>query len=304
MRTIALSAPTTADIHRQVEKVLRGLGDPEPPLRLEDVRDLLRLDRGYYASNDDGAIRETVSRMIVAGRQIIERPTLLFDAIRKFSLRALYIPDRKRILLDRSEPEIRQRWNEAHEIGHSLLPWHEDLMLGDTEHSLRPQCHDQMEAEANYAAGQLLFLRARFTTAANDAAPTIESVRRLKSDFGNSMTTTFWRYVENAHDGLPMIGLIGPHPRRSRPAGADPFRHIIESPMFRQRFEPVSPAVMSAIVESYCGRQRGGQLGASEVVLTDRNGDDHLFLFESFFNTFDCLTLAVHRGPHRRVVGF
>ena len=40
-----LSDKTARDIDERVERVLRGLGDPEPPLRLEDVRELLNLDR-------------------------------------------------------------------------------------------------------------------------------------------------------------------------------------------------------------------------------------------------------------------
>lgn len=47
MRNILLSRPTATDIESQVNKVLRGLGNPEPPLNLDDVRELLRLDRGY-----------------------------------------------------------------------------------------------------------------------------------------------------------------------------------------------------------------------------------------------------------------
>jgi hypothetical protein len=104
VRNILLSRPTATDIESQVRKVLRGLGNPEPPLRLEDVRALLKLDRGYYSTRNDSFLREKISRMAVAGAQIIERPTLLFDAVRKFDLRALYLPDRRRILLDESQP--------------------------------------------------------------------------------------------------------------------------------------------------------------------------------------------------------
>ena len=35
-----ISAKTASDIDSRVERVLRGLGHPEPPLRLEDVREL------------------------------------------------------------------------------------------------------------------------------------------------------------------------------------------------------------------------------------------------------------------------
>lgn len=303
MHTIALSRATAADIDRQVQKVLRGLGNPEPPLRLEDVRELQRLDRGYYSSREDSVLREMISRMSVAGQQILARPTLLLDVVRKFDLRALYLPDRKRILLDEAQPTPKQRWNEAHEIGHSILDWHSDLMLGDHEQSLTPACHAQIEAEANYAAGQLLFLQDRFVSEANDIAPALDAVRALKTGFGNTYTTTFWRYIESAHGELPMLGMIGGHPRRGVAETAQmPFRYIIESPAFRRMFPTSSPVALQSIVKAYCGGQRAGPLGSGEALLTDRNGATHLFRFESFFNSYDCLTLGVYQRPYANVV--
>lgn len=47
MKNVSLGHRTVADINGQVAKVLRGLGDPEPPVDLRLVRELLKLDRGY-----------------------------------------------------------------------------------------------------------------------------------------------------------------------------------------------------------------------------------------------------------------
>ena len=46
------------------------------------VRELLKLDRGYYSTTDDSLLRETFSRMKVAGLQVLKRPTILRDAVR------------------------------------------------------------------------------------------------------------------------------------------------------------------------------------------------------------------------------
>lgn len=111
-------------------------------------------------------------------------------------------------------------------------------MLGDHEQSLVPSCHAQIEAEANYAAGQLLFLQSRFRVAANDSTPSLDTIRALKGSFGNTYTTTFWRFIEDAHKDVPMIGLIGCHPRFPNEGnGAAPFRHVVESPAYRSMFE-------------------------------------------------------------------
>ncbi|MGE8941507.1 ImmA/IrrE family metallo-endopeptidase [Leptospira interrogans] len=294
------------DIDQRVERVLRGLGNPEPPLRLEDVRELLKLDRAFYTAHDPGIAREAISRIRVSAIQVFHRPTLIIDAVRKFSLKALYLPDRKRILLDGDEPIKKHRWNEAHEIGHSLIPWHDGVMLGDNAHTVSRDCREQIEAEANYAAGRLLFFRERFAIEAGSLELSIASVQHLHGAFGNTISTTFYRFIEVAGVERPVVGLITCHPHPSRrPADHDPARpcrHFIQSPAFAARFGRMPEADVFRAVASYCGAQSGGPLGTAELVLTDDNGDRHRFVFETFFNRYDALTLGVYVRPKMRAV--
>lgn len=94
----------TRDIDAVVSKILRDLGTPEPPLRLELVRELLSLDRQYYSSTDTGVLQEVVHRIRVGAKQAIKRPSLLLDLVRTRKLSALWIPDRRRILIDSELP--------------------------------------------------------------------------------------------------------------------------------------------------------------------------------------------------------
>ena len=292
-----MSARTAADIEAQVAKVLRGLGDPEPPIDLALVRDLLKLDRGYYSSSDDGLLRETVNRMKIAGRQVLRRPTLLLDAVRTLSLKALYLPDQKRILLDEALPKIKHRWNEAHEIGHDIIPWHAGMMLGDTDQTLSHACQEHMENEANHAAGRLLFLGQRFTEEACSLPATLKNVRNLGAAFDNTITSTLWRYVESARDETPMVGVVSGHPHPAkRGQNFDPnkpCRYCVESPAFAARFGNTSEPALFRLIASYSQARRAGPLGEREVVLTDVNGDGHVFWFETFFNGYEALTLGV-----------
>ncbi len=301
-----LSPKTAQDIDQRIERVLRGLGNPEPPLRLEDVRELLKLDRAFYTATNPGIAREFVSKIRIAGIQLYERPALILDVIQKFSLKALYLPDRKRIVLNGDLPEKKHRWNEGHEIGHSLIPWHEDVMLGDNTHTVSNDCHDQIEAEANFAAARLLFLRDRFSDEAKSLRPTIEAVKKLHGFFGNTLSTTFYRFVEFAGSELPIVGLITCHPHVSRRgAGFDPqkpCRHFIQSPAFAARFSRLPETDLFAAVAGYCGNQGGGPLGNTELILTDDNGDRHRFYFETFYNKYDALTLGVYVRPEFYVI--
>ena len=235
-----LSEKTAGDIDKRVERMLRGLGHPEPPLRLEDVRELLKLDREFYTADDPGVVQEAISRIRIAGLQVYKRPKLLMDVIQKLSLKSLYLPDPKRILLDASLPRLKHRWNEGHEIGHSIIPWHHDVMLGDNSLTLYPGCQEQVKAEANYAAGRLLFLRERFTDEVRSLEPSIEAMRTLGEGFGNTFSTTLYRFVETAGVDRPLVGLISGHPHVSRRAAnfdpSNPCRYFIQSPAYRQHF--------------------------------------------------------------------
>lgn len=299
---------TVIDIDGRVDRVLRGLGNPEPPLRLEDVRELLKLDRAFYTADNPGAVRESISRIRVATVQVFKRPTLLLDVITKLSLKALYLPDRRRILLDGNLPPIKHRWNEAHEVGHSLLPWHEDVMHGDDTQTLSRECHEEIEAEANFTAGRLLFLLDRFAKEACDSAPSLAIVQGLNKSFGNTMSSTLYRYVETVGDDRPVVGLISVHPHPAkRKAGhnpAQPCRHFIQSKAFARMFSKIREHDVFAMLATYCGHQKGGPLGAAELVLTDDNGDEHVFDFETFYNRHEALTLGVHQAARPRQVTF
>ena len=305
MKGVQIGGKERIELDAQVDKVLRGLGNPEPPLCLDDVRELLRLDRQYYSSTDDGALREFISKVKIGAKQLFLRPTLILDVVRKASVSAFWLPDGKRILLDKELPELKQRWAETHEMIHSITEWHQLFLFGDSTRELNPACHDQLEAEANYGAGRLLFFRRRFEEEARDMDMCLGSVKALSTRFGNTMTSTLWRYVEQLGTQQPMAGLVTPcHPHRlpDDHNPTSPCKYFIESPAFRKRFGCVAEVEVFDALQQYCSKAKGGPLGSAEVILKDVNGMSHVFWFETFFNRYEALTLAYHVREHRLVV--
>jgi len=295
MKPAAVLKPSVRqEIQCRTDKLLSELGNPEPPLRLEDVRALLQLDRDYFTSETDGLLQAMVSKLKRGGKQILNRPTLLLDAIKKFDLRALYLPDHKRILIDDAIPKPKHRWLEAHEIGHDLLPWHHDMMLGDDDITPTASTHAKMEAEANYAAGSLLFLGDKFREECRQCRPCVASAQKLQKRYGNTITTTLWRLIEYAGEDRPIIGAIGRHPSQSNVVPS--FRHIIPSLAFAHRFNVPSPDELIIAIQTYCRRNGRGHLGTGEILIEDRSGRRHAFDFETFFNGYDALTIGVHRS--------
>lgn len=306
MNNYFLRERNARQIDRAIEKVLQELGYPEPPLDLSIVRRNLRIDLEYYRSTDQHMLREVVHSAKMGGATLFENVMELGRAIRKWDLRALFIPsDRKRILLDsdpKNHPKAKWRWSEAHEIAHSLITWHGPLMAVDTMATLSPACLFDMEMEANFGAGRLLFLQGRFTDEARSVEPTFQNIITLAKRYNNTKASTLWRYVE-AMD-VPAFGIVGFHPtHHTPPEDVDgPCRYFIRSEKFIAQFATFIDSDAVAIFESYCNRARGGPLGKTDAVITDDNGDEHIFHFESFNNTYDALTLATHVRKKSRIL--
>ena len=299
MRNQFLDDGTARDIDNLVDRVHRDLGNPEGPVELATVRGLLKLDLQYYTTNDLGLVDEVVHKMRIAAKQIIERPVFLLEAVKKFDLKGLFLPDRKRILLDADIPDLKKRWSESHEIVHSLIPWHKDYLLGDTKETLSPACHQQLEGEANYGAGRLLFPHKPMLELARSGVPSITYIRAIADHFGNTITSALWRYVEYSDD--PCLGIIGQHPHHMA-ADAEPIDYFVRSARFEVEFSGVTEAEIFGLIRKYCTYGKRGPLGAAEIVLRDNNGIEHLFGAETFGNTYQTLTLVTCLKPVTVVV--
>ncbi|MGH2638124.1 MAG: ImmA/IrrE family metallo-endopeptidase [Rhabdochlamydiaceae bacterium] len=297
-----LVADRTADeIDKRVARVLERLGNPEPPLDLAAVRELLEIDLSYFQASDPTLLEETLVRLKIGKKRTIQSAIALSEAVKKWSLRALFIPDQNRILLERSLPPPKLRWNESHEIGHSLIPWHLNSMLGDNATTLSPTCHARIEAEANYAAGRLLFLRNRFDIEVHDSQISLQVIRGLASAFANSITTTMWRFIEVRGKHLPIVGMLSAHPNpvRRNPEfdPTKPCRYLIQSRLFSERFGNTSELDLFRLISGYAKHASRGPLGADEIVLKDDSGERHLFAFETFWNGHEALTLGTYLRP-------
>jgi hypothetical protein len=117
---ILLSAQTAAAIDIRVEKLLKDLGHPAPPLCLADVRHLLKLDLGYYSVADTSWLKEKIHQLKVAGKQVLSEPATILAVTKSLGLKGVLLVDRRRILLDTDVAQPKLRWNEAHEITHDV----------------------------------------------------------------------------------------------------------------------------------------------------------------------------------------
>jgi len=294
MTNTYLDERTARDIDQRVGRIHRDLAYVDGMVSLADVRQLLRLDLHYYSADDPSLVAEVVHKLKVGAKQVIQRPTLLLEAVRKLDLKALFVPDRKQILIDCALPDLKKRWSEGHEVAHSLIPWHADYLLGDDRATLSPACHERIEAEANYGAGRLLFPIEPFSELRRSSQISLARVREIAKHFGNTITSTLWRCVEAAE--TPSFGVIGGHPHRLGDERAV-VEHLIRSRAFAESFSGFSDAAAGAILRQYCSYRSSGPLGADEVAIRDDGGIEHLFNTESLGTRHSVLTLAQYVGP-------
>jgi hypothetical protein len=299
MKNLFLDEGTVQDIDKRVDRILSDLGNPTAEVQLPEVRQLLKLDLQYYSSKDDGLLKEVLHKLTIGAKQVLARPSLLADAIKTFDLKALFLPDRKRILIDSAMPDLKKRWGEGHEVLHSVLPWHADYSLGDNRTTLSPACHERIEAEANYGTGRLLFPPKPFGDLAYATAPTLEHIRKVARHFGNTITSTLWRYVENSD--VCAFGSVGQHPRYPKD-GEEDVSYFIRSRSFLRDFGQVTEKELFDKVRTYCSFRKAGPLGGAEAVFRDVSGQEHVFQMESFGITHAVLTLAIHVKVRTMVV--
>lgn len=287
MRNIIVGKLERIDFDDKIGRILKDLGSPEPPLNLDNVRELLKLDRQYYSSNDDSHLQEFVHVMMMAGKQVFQNPRRLLDVIKTAKISALWVPEKRQILIDRSAPQLKHRWMEGHEISHSLADWHQQYLFGDNKQSLSQQCHETLEAEANYGSGRLLFLGPKFGEEASQLSISMSTVLSLSERYGNSKTSTFWRYVEGGHRSKTLLGMIVPQLGRGDCSKVE-CKHLIESPEFKAKFNILCPTTLAQQI--YCKlspRYNGGDFGTAELTIPDRNNSFHHFEFEAWSNSYE-----------------
>lgn len=284
------------EICDRISRILCDLGNPEPPIRLEEVRSLLSLDLHYYSNSEPGLIAELSHRFkLLTQKTIPDIGRHLAEALAKSKLCAFWVPDSAKIMIDSNVHEAKHRWIQAHEITHSVTKWHKDFLLGDNRQTLDPTCHAIIEAEANYGAGRLLFLDDRFQMEARDLDLSFNSVKFLSKRFENSLVSTLWRTVEDRDPTQSVFGLISEHPfypEIGKHDGPMPWKYFIRSAAFRTQFSNITPADVFELIQQHATRVKSGPVFTAQILLRDVIGNDWEFKIESFSTTHALLTFG------------
>jgi hypothetical protein len=302
MPELILKESIAQKIEKRCEWLHNELDNPRPPISLDTIRELLQLDKTFYSLEDPGVLDHVFHEFSIAGEPVISHPIRLLAAWQQWDIKALLIPEIRRILLDDSIVKKRQRWIETHEISHSILPWHEAYLHGDPESSLSVSCRVRIESEANYAAGQILFPK-KFFRETLPAVSTIgfESIQKIAKSFGNSITSTLWRTVETLD--VPCFGFICEDPRllsspfiTQKESPKEQPRHFFRSRSFAERFPSISEKTVWNYLVEYCTLAKWNILDDDVVTFSDSAGQELTFHIEAVNLTHYVVTFAICRS--------
>lgn len=154
------------------------------------------------------------------------------------NLRAMLSPKDRIVATHSGMAEARTRFSIFHEIGHFILPEHQEELFADDDRTLSWWTKSRFEGEANRLAAELLFQGNRFSEEALAMNTSVHSVLDLAPKFGASFEAGLRRYTEKHI--LPLALVV--YDKVSQPAETyiddDQYRihYTITSPAFRKLF--------------------------------------------------------------------
>ncbi len=168
----------------------------------------------------------------------------------------------------------RERFVTSHEIGHSILPVHKELLgFVDTGASLGPRVRALMEREANHAAVELLFQCGRLTDEADSSPIGISHICCYADDFGASIVATARHVAETSRRDVAVA--IAHHGR----SGLGP-THLYMSASFEERYRWSGGQAPEALIRAELQQATSLSL-ITEHHLSDARGRTAPLRFES-----------------------
>lgn len=101
---------------------------------------------------------------------------------------------------------VREKWPKLHELGHQLLPWQQQTATFlEDQKSLRFDCEERFEQEANDFAGQLLFQGQTFLDLSSQLYPDFNAVFKIANQFGASRHSTARHFAIESEESIALV---------------------------------------------------------------------------------------------------
>jgi transcriptional regulator with XRE-family HTH domain len=213
-----------------------------------------------------------VARLVSAGeisldeterRQLRKRFGTLVDRVLQ-QLQGVIHRKAREVWVHPDLPTFRRRFVTAHEIGHDILPWQQELAYLDDDKRLREDVRFRFEREANQAAIELLAQGDALRREADDSPITWSVLSLLSDKYQISLQATARRVTEESRKDAAMAIRF-----RGRTGGIGPY-HVYCSSSFQSRFGWANSALPPEAREA--ARQSARTAAPAGALVADRAG--------------------------------
>ena len=199
------------------------------------------------------------------------------------------------VFIDQLLVPVKKRFVRLHEAAHAFLPWQRPMyrVVEDCDKSIDPEAAALFDREANVFASEVLFQNDTFHNLAADEPFEIWTPIRLAKKFNASLYSSIRQYVSKSHYTCVVL-VLNPPVFKTRIGFKVTLRRVVSSTTFAKMFDD------HRWPQFYTPDDQIGRLvpigkrkssGKQEIVLTDRNGDRHDCIAESFTQTHQVFVL-------------
>jgi Zn-dependent peptidase ImmA (M78 family) len=283
----ALTRVQYARIRKEAERALREAGSlgvlPTPidrimaAARVQEVKEEI-LDSGFLSK-----LRSTVSNAGDVVKRAVSKVLGLFHASEGL------------VFLNQSLLGVKKRFVGFHEAGHGFLPWQRPMyaLVEDCEKTLDPDTAELFDREANVFATEVLFQLDTFSEMSAGEPFSIWTPVNLAKRFKASNYAAIRQYVSKSKKACVVVVLNMPEFVRDdgfrvslrRVIQSDSFTELFGTQVWKDVYTPDDE--IGALVP--LGPRRS--TGKRSLALTDRNGDSHECIAESFSTGYQVFVL-------------
>ena len=280
----SLTLAQLAKVRKEAKRALREAGVLGVlPTPLDQILVVAKVEEVKEHVLDEGFLTKMRAKAGDALKRALSKVKGVFDAAAGL------------VFIDHLLVPVKKRFVTLHEAGHGFMPWQREMykIVEDCDQALDPGAADLFDREANMFASEVLFQNDTFYNLAADEKFEIWTPIRLAKKFGASLYSSIRQYVSKNDRRCVVLVLNPPAPIEGAGFRAT-LRRVIPSNAFTKMFGD-HPWKSVYTPDDQLGRLvplgKRKSSGKRKVVLTDRNGDRHECIAESFTQTHQVFIL-------------